>query len=83
LPAAEKDAALDSLPILSATAGAFLLAGFVKGLIGLGLPTVAIGLLVLLITPAHAAVILVVFSLVTNIWQLRWGDDLLALVRRM
>jgi hypothetical protein len=27
------------------TAGAFLLAGFVKGVIGLGLPTVAIGLL--------------------------------------
>ncbi|HET7382975.1 MAG TPA: hypothetical protein VFJ59_10360 [Pseudolabrys sp.] len=31
--------------IAQATAGAFLLAGFVKGVIGMGLPTVSIGLL--------------------------------------
>jgi len=74
---------VDSLPIISATAGAFLAAGFVKGVIGLGLPTVAIGLLGLLMTPAQAAAILVVPSLVTNIWQFAVGGDLLALVRRM
>lgn len=74
---------VDSLPIVSATAGAFLLAGFVKGVIGLELPTVAIGLLGLLMTPAQAAAILVVPSLVTNIWQFAVGGDLLALVRRM
>jgi uncharacterized protein len=74
---------VDSLPILSATAGAFLLAGFVKGVIGLGMPTVAIGLLGLLMTPAQAAAILVVPSLVTNIWQFVVGGDLLALVRRL
>src|SRR5664279_3063574 len=69
--------------MLAATAGAFLLAGLVKGVIGLGLPTVAIGLLGLLMTPAQAAAILVVPSLVTNIWQFVVGGDLLALVRRM
>ena len=74
---------MDLLPILSVTAGAFLAAGFVKGVIGLGLPTVAIGLLGLLMTPAQAAAILVVPSLVTNIWQFVVGGDLLALVRRM
>jgi uncharacterized protein len=74
---------VDSLAILAAIAGAFLLAGFVKGVIGVGLPTVAIGLLGLLITPAQAAAILVVPSLVTNIWQFVVGGDLLALVRRM
>jgi len=74
---------MDSLPIVSAVAGAYLLAGFVKGVIGLGLPTVAIGLLGLLMTPAQAAAILVVPSLVTNIWQFAAGGDLLALVRRM
>ena len=74
---------MDSLPILSATAGAFLAAGFVKGVIGVGLPTVAIGLLGLLMPPAQAAAILVVPSLVTNIWQFAVGGDLLALVRRM
>lgn len=43
---------MDSIAILAATAGAYLLAGFVKGVIGLGLPTVAIGLLGLMMTPS-------------------------------
>jgi uncharacterized membrane protein YfcA len=71
------------LSILGATAGAFMLAGFVKGVIGLGLPTVAIGLLGLLMSPAQAAAILLVPSLATNIWQFVVGGELLALVRRM
>jgi uncharacterized membrane protein YfcA len=58
---------VDSTSILAAIAGAFLLAGFVKGVIGLGLPTVSIGLLGLVMTPAQAAAILVVPSLVTNV----------------
>ncbi len=74
---------MDSLLILSVTAGAFLLAGFVKGVIGLGLPTVAIGLLGLVMSPAQAAAILVVPSLVTNIWQLVTGGDVLLLTRRL
>ncbi|MGA8969736.1 MAG: sulfite exporter TauE/SafE family protein [Pseudolabrys sp.] len=74
---------MDSAIILSATAGAFLLAGFVKGVIGLGLPTVSIGLLGLLMAPAQAAAILVVPSLLTNIWQAAAGGGLLALTRRL
>ncbi len=74
---------MDSTIILAATAGAFLLAGFVKGVIGLGLPTVSIGLLGLLMTPAQAAAILVVPSLVTNIWQAVVGGGLIALARRL
>jgi uncharacterized membrane protein YfcA len=74
---------VDSLPILAAVAGAYVLAGFVKGVIGVGLPTVALGLLGLLMSPAQAAAILVVPSLVTNIWQFAVGGDLLALVRRL
>ena len=61
---------MDSYLLLAVTAAAFLLAGFVKGVIGLGLPTVAIGLLGIVMSPAQAAAILVVPSLVTNIWQL-------------
>jgi hypothetical protein len=49
---------VDSTDILAATAGAFLLTGFVKGVIGMGLPTVSIGLLGLLVTPIKAAAIL-------------------------
>lgn len=74
---------MDSLLILSVTAVAFVLAGFVKGVIGLGLPTVAIGLLGLVMTPSQAAAILVVPSLVTNIWQLITGGDVLLLTRRL
>ena len=74
---------MDPAITLSATAGAFLLAGFVKGVIGLGLPTVSIGLLGLLMTPAQAAAILVVPSLVTNIWQAAVGGGLIALARRL
>lgn len=60
----------------------FLLAGFVKGVIGLGLPTVAIGLLGLVMTPVQAASLLVVPSLVTNVWQLAAGPALGLLLRR-
>jgi hypothetical protein len=64
-------------------AATFLLAGFIKGVIGLGLPTVAIGVLGLMMTPAEAAAILLVPSLVTNVWQGVTGGEALALTRRL
>src|SRR4051812_21534850 len=62
---------------------AFLIAGLVKGVIGLGLPTVAIGLLGLVMPPAEAAALLVVPSLVTNIWQLAAGPSFMTLLLRL
>jgi len=47
----------------------FLLAGFVKGVIGLGLPTVSMGLLAVVMAPAQAAALLMVPSFITNVWQ--------------
>lgn len=61
----------------------FLLAGMVKGVIGLGLPTVAMGLLVLVTTPAKAAAVLIVPSLVTNVWQLAAGPSFTRLFQRL
>ncbi len=61
----------------------FTLAGVVKGVIGLGLPTVAIGLLGLVMAPPEAAAILVLPSLVTNVWQLAAGPRFGALARRL
>lgn len=58
-----------SASILIAIAAIFLLAGLVKGVIGMGLPTVAIGLLGLMMPPAQAAAVLIVPSLISNIWQ--------------
>ena len=61
----------------------FLLAGTVKGVIGLGLPTVAMGMLGLAIAPAQAAALLIIPSIVTNTWQLAAGGQLRALIKRL
>jgi uncharacterized membrane protein YfcA len=61
----------------------FLLAGVVKGVIGMGLPTVAMGLLAVVLPPAEAAALLVIPSLVTNVWQLLVGPSFVALARRL
>src|SRR5262245_52299749 len=63
-------------------AAVFLLAGGVKGVLGLGLPTVGMGLLSIVMTPVQAAGILVIPALITNIWQVALGPALLTLVRR-
>lgn len=60
----------------------FLLGGFVKGIIGLGLPTVAMGLLSIAMPPAQAAATIVIPAVATNIWQMLAGPALLALARR-
>lgn len=61
----------------------FALAGAVKGVIGLGLPTVAMGLLGLAMAPAQAAALLIVPSALTNLWQLAAGGHLRGLLRRL
>ncbi|OZI35073.1 hypothetical protein CAL29_13525 [Bordetella genomosp. 10] len=61
----------------------FLVAGTVKGVIGLGLPTVSIGLLSVAMLPAQAAALLIVPSMVTNVWQLAAGGRFLYLLRRL
>ncbi|GJE43300.1 sulfite exporter TauE/SafE family protein [Methylobacterium soli] len=74
--------ALEPFPL--AVAGfAFFLAGFVKGVVGLGLPPVAMGLLSLVMMPAQAAALLVVPAFVTNVWQLAAGPRFAAMVRRL
>jgi uncharacterized membrane protein YfcA len=72
-----------SLSTALVIAASFLLAGLVKGVIGLGLPTVSMGLLALVATPAQAAALLVVPSLVTNVWQMAAGPSLYPLLRRL
>jgi uncharacterized membrane protein YfcA len=61
----------------------FLVAGLIKGVIGLGLPTAAVGLLGLVLPPAQAAALLVVPSLVTNVWQCAFGAGFIVLLRRL
>ncbi len=69
-------------PTIPAIGLIFLLAGGCKGLVGLGLPTISVGLLALVMPPAEAAALLILPSLVTNIAQAA-GPHLRALLRRL
>jgi len=64
------------------SAVAFLLAGFVKGVIGMGMPTVSLALLSLGMGLPAAVQIMVVPTLVTNVWQALIGDGFARLLRR-
>jgi uncharacterized membrane protein YfcA len=58
------------------------LAGAVKGLFGMGLPTVSMGLLGLMMTPLQAATLLVVPTLLSNVWQFAAGPSVRPLAVR-
>ena len=70
-------------PLLIFITAAFLLAGFIKGVIGLGLPTVSMGLLAVMMPPSQALAIVVVPAIVTNIWQTFVGPYLRDIVLRL
>ncbi len=62
--------------------GIFLLAGMVKGVIGLGLPTVSLAALTVVVELPVAVLLMVIPSAVTNIWQAVDGRHFADLVRR-
>ena len=70
-------------PFLLFIAAVFTLAGFVKGVVGLGLPTVSMGLLAVTMAPSHALAIVIVPAVVTNIWQTFVGHYLRDIFRRL
>jgi uncharacterized membrane protein YfcA len=60
----------------------FLVAGIVKGVIGLGLPTVSLALLTATLGLKEAMALMLIPSLVTNLWQAFVGGAFAAIVRR-
>lgn len=72
-----------SLPLIAVIALTFFAAGVVKGVTGMGLPTVAMGVLGALLSPLTAAALLLVPSFVTNVWQLLAGPRFGMLIRRL
>src|ERR1700704_5266459 len=70
-------------PLLFLIAAAFLLAGFIKGVIGLGLPTVSMGLLAVTMQPSRALAIVIVPAVITNIWQTFVGPYLRDIIWRL
>lgn len=69
--------------LLAAVVTVFVLAGVVKGVVGLGLPTISMALLALVMAPAQAAALLIVPSLITNLWQALPWVTLRAVLRRI
>jgi uncharacterized membrane protein YfcA len=61
---------------------AFVLAGGVKGLVGMGLPLTAISILVSVVEPRQAIPLIVIPVIVTNVWQVVQGSRLAALAAR-
>ena len=70
----------ESLVIVTAT---FLLAGLVKGVIGLGLPTVAVAVLAATLGLTEAMVLMLIPSFVTNVWQGLVGGAFGAILKRI
>src|SRR5258708_23063965 len=70
-------------PFIILIAAVCLLAGFIKGVMGLGLPTVSMGLLAVTMQPSHALAIVIVPAVVTNIWQTFVGPYLRDITRRL
>jgi uncharacterized membrane protein YfcA len=61
----------------------FVLAGMVKGVTGMGLPTVIMGILGAFMPPVAAASLLLIPSFVTNVWQLATGPSFARLIARL
>ncbi|AXA71679.1 hypothetical protein CE205_14250 [Achromobacter insolitus] len=69
--------------LIAITLSVFILAGVVKGVVGLGLPTISMAMLALVMAPAQAAALLIVPSLITNLWQARPWPTLPRVLRRI
>lgn len=67
---------------ISAICATFLIAGFVKGVVGLGLPTVSLALLTATLGLPQAMALLLVPSFATNLWQALSGGNALSILRR-
>ena len=61
----------------------YILAGFVKGMVGVGLPTISLALLAIFLGMKEAMLILLAPSLITNIVQALTGGRLYELTKRL
>lgn len=63
--------------ILLIAAFTFLLAGVVKGVIGIGLPTISVTILALFVDPRVAIALVMIPSLISNTWQVWQGGQVM------
>ena len=72
-----------SFELLALVTMTFLLAGTVKGVIGMALPTVSLGVLAAVLGLKDAIVLMLVPSFVTNVWQGAVGGHFSSLLKRL
>jgi uncharacterized membrane protein YfcA len=71
-----------SLLQIAVIAVAFVVAGIAKGAIGMGMPPIAIGLMSFAVPLESAIAIMIVPTMVTNVWQAIYGGHFRPLMRR-
>ncbi len=72
-----------AIEVLALVAAVFAVAGLIKGVIGMGLPTVSLALLTATLGVKQAIALMLVPSLVTNLWQALSGGALRQILRRL
>lgn len=75
--------AASELLLLALVTATFLVAGMVKGVIGMGMPTVSLALLTATVGLPSAMALLLAPTIVTNVWQALVGGYLTAILRRL
>jgi uncharacterized membrane protein YfcA len=71
------------MEIFGIAAVAFMIAGFVKGVVGFGFPIIALIILTLSIGLLDALALVVIPTLTTNLWQAFSGEYLQTILKRM
>jgi uncharacterized membrane protein YfcA len=71
-----------TLDVLLFAALVLLIAGTIKGFVGLGLPTVSMALLSLVYEPRAAMSLILLPMLLSNVWQMYRGEDMLGVIGR-
>jgi len=69
--------------VIAIVCATFLFAGWVKGVVGLGLPTIALALLAATVGLREAIALMLVPAMVTNVWQGLAGGAFTILLRRL
>lgn len=73
---------MDIATLIALACAVLLLGGVVKGVMGLGLPTITVGVMGLVMPPMQAAALAVIPTFLTNIWQTLAGPSLPAILKR-
>ena len=72
-----------TVEILALVTATFLIGGAIKGIIGLGLPVVALAFMAPVLGLEQAMGIMLVPCVLTNVWQAVTGPDFMGLLRRL